>query len=156
MIGFLGEYEATLDPKGRFLLPSGFKKQLPEDSSVRFVINRGFEKCLSLYPLKSWEPIFTEISRLNDFDPKVREFRRYFLNGATLMELDGAGRLLVPPNLKEHAGLEKDIVLVAAVNKIEIWDKTKYQQFFDSFSPDAFSDLAQQVMTGPEKPKGNE
>ena len=156
MIGFLGEYEATLDPKGRFLLPSGFKKQLPEDSSVRFVINRGFEKCLSLYPIKSWEPIFAEISQLNDFDPKVREFRRYFLNGATLTELDGAGRLLVPPNLKEHAGLEKDIVLVAAVNKIEIWDKTKYQQFFDSFSPDAFSALAQQVMTGSEKPKGNE
>ena len=156
MIGFLGEYEATLDPKGRFLLPSGFKKQLPEDSSARFVINRGFEKCLSLYPIKSWEPIFAEISRLNDFDPKVREFRRYFLNGATLMELDGAGRLLVPPNLKEHAGLEKDIVLVAAVNKIEIWDKTKYQQFFDSFSPDAFSALAEQVMTGTEKLKGNE
>ena len=156
MIGFLGEYESTLDPKGRFLLPSGFKKQLPEDSSVRFVINRGFEKCLTLYPIKSWEPIFDEISRLNDFDPKVREFRRYFLNGATLTELDGAGRLLVPPNLKEHAGLEKDIVLVAAVNKIEIWDKIKYQQFFDSFSPDAFSALAQQVMTGAEKPKGNE
>lgn len=156
MIGFLGEYEATLDPKGRFLLPSGFKKQLPEDSSVRFVINRGFEKCLSLYPIKSWEPIFAEISRLNDFDPKVREFRRYFLNGATLTELDGAGRLLVPPNLKEHAGLEKDIVLVAAVNKIEIWDKIKYQQFFDSFSPDAFSALAQQVMTGTEKPKAND
>jgi len=148
MIGFLGEYEATLDPKGRFLLPSGFKKQLPEDSSTRFVINRGFEKCLSLYPIKSWEPIFAEISRLNDFDPKVREFRRYFLNGATLMELDTAGRLLIPQNLKEHAGLEKDIVLVAAVNKIEIWDKQKYQQFFDSFSPDGFSALAQEVMAG--------
>jgi MraZ protein len=148
MIGFLGEYEATIDPKGRFLLPSGFKKQLPEESSNRFVINRGFEKCLSLYPISSWEPIFTEISQLNDFDPKVREFRRYFLNGATLTELDSAGRLLIPPNLKEHASLEKDIVLVAAVNKIEIWDKNKYQQFFESFSPDAFSTLAQEVMTG--------
>jgi MraZ protein len=60
--------------------------------------------------------------------------------------LDTAGRLLVPPNLKEHAGLEKDIVLVAAVNKIEIWDKSKYQQFFDSFSPETFSSLAEQVM----------
>lgn len=148
MIGFLGEYESTIDPKGRFLLPSGFKKQLPEDSSNRFVINRGFEKCLSLYPLKSWEPIFAEISRLNDFDPKVREFRRYFLNGATTMDLDTAGRLLIPQNLKEHAGLEKDIVLVAAVNKIEIWDKQKYQQFFDSFSPEGFSALAQEVMAG--------
>lgn len=147
MICFLGEYEATLDPKGRFLLPAGFRKQLPEDSSVRFVINRGFEKCLSLYPVKSWEPIYNEISRLNDFDPKVREFRRYFLNGATVMELDTAGRLLVPQNLKDHAGLQKDIVLVSAVNKIEIWDTLKYQQFFESFSPESFSSLAQQVMS---------
>lgn len=151
MIGFLGEYEATLDPKGRFLLPAGFKKQLPEKAGDRFVINRGFEKCLSLYPVKSWEPIYEEISKLNDFDPKVREFRRYFLNGATQLELDSAGRLLVPPNLKIHAGLEKDIVLVAAVNKIEIWDKSKYQQFFDSFSPETFSKLAEEVM-GNDKP----
>jgi MraZ protein len=147
MIGFLGEYEATVDAKGRFLLPAGFKKQLPEEANT-FVISRGFEKCLTLYPMSSWEPIFTELSKLNDFDPKVREFRRYFLNGATTVELDSAGRILLPPNLKEHAGLEKDIVLVAAMNKIEIWDKSKYQQFFDSFSPDSFSSLAQQVMTG--------
>ena len=146
MIGFLGEYEATLDSKSRFLLPAGFKKQLPEEENTQFVINRGFEKCLSLYPIKSWEPIFTRISQLNDFDPKVREFRRYFLNGATMLELDSAGRLLIPQNLKEHAGLEKDIVLAPAMNKIEIWDKIKYKQFFESFSPDAYSDLAKEVM----------
>lgn len=146
MTGFLGEFEATLDAKGRFLLPAGFKKQLPEGEAARFVINRGFEKCLSLYPLQSWEPLFADISKLNDFDPKVREFRRYFLNGATFVEPDSAGRLLVPPNLKEHAGLQKDIVLVAAVNKIEIWDSNKYKQLFDSFSPEAFSGLASEVM----------
>jgi MraZ protein len=151
MIGFLGEYEATLDPKGRFLLPAGFKKQLPGESANQFVINRGFEKCLSLYPVASWEPIYERISKLNDFDHKVREFRRYFLNGATQLELDTAGRLLVPPNLKEYAGLEKDIVLVAAVNKIEIWDKSKYQQFFESFSPETFSSLAEQVMGDDDK-----
>ena len=146
MIGFLGEYEATLDIKGRFLLPAGFKKQLPQESATQFVLNRGFEKCLTLYPLQSWEPIFSEISKLNDFDPKVREFRRYFLNGATQVELDSAGRLLLPKNLSEHAGLEKDIVLVSAVNKIEIWDKSKYTQFFETFTPQAFSDLANEVM----------
>jgi MraZ protein len=148
MIGFLGEFEATLDAKGRFLLPAGFKKQLPEEEGSRFVINRGFEKCLSLYPMKSWEPLFTDISKLNDFDPKVREFRRYFLNGATIVEPDSAGRLLVPPNLKEHADLQKDIVLVAAVNKIEIWDSNKYHKLFDSFSAEDFSSLAKNVMTG--------
>ena len=148
MIGFIGEFEATLDAKGRFLLPAGFKKQLPEGTNENFVINRGFEKCLSLYPMKSWKPIFSEISALNDFDPRVRQFRRYFLNGATQVELDSASRLLLPKNLMEYAGLEKDIVLVSAVNKIEIWDKIKYQQFFETFSPEAFSNLAKEVMAG--------
>ena len=148
MTGFLGEYEVTLDSKGRFLLPAGLKKQLPDGASASFVINRGFEKCLTLYPLSSWEPIYSKIAKLNDFDPKVREFRRWFLNGAIQMELDSAGRMLIPKNLIEHAGLEKDMVLVSAVNKIEIWDKKKYQEFFDSYSPEAFSDVAAQVMNG--------
>ena len=151
MIGFIGEYEATLDAKGRFLLPSGFKKQLPEGGTEHFVLNRGFEKSLNLYPMKSWKPIFSEISNLNDFDPKVRQFRRCFLNGATQVELDSANRLLLPKNLMEHAGLERDIVLVSAVNKIEIWDKIKYQQFFETFSPEAFSNLAKEVMAGEQK-----
>jgi MraZ protein len=146
MIGFLGEYEATVDAKGRFLLPAGFKKQLPQEGGELFVINRGFEKCLTLYPMTSWEPIFSEISKLNDFDPKVREFRRYFFNGATELELDTAGRLLIPPNLREHAGIERDIVLVGSVQKIEIWDKNKYKEFFDSMTPQAFSQLARDVI----------
>lgn len=146
MTGFIGEYEATLDSKGRFLLPAGFKKQLPEGESTRFVVNRGFEKCLSLYPMQSWEPLYAKISTLNDFDPKVREFRRFFLNGATIVEPDAAGRLLLPPNLKAYAGLEKDIVLAAAVDKIEIWSSENYQKFFESYAPDDFSTLAQAVM----------
>lgn len=148
MTGFLGEFESTLDAKGRFLLPAGLKKQLPEGENTRFVINRGFEKCLTLYPMQSWEPLFARISTLNDFDPKVREFRRYFLNGATEVELDSAGRLLLPPNLKEYAALEKDIVLASAAEKIEIWSLANYKKFFESYSPEDFSAIAKQVMTG--------
>ena len=146
MIGFLGEYEVTMDAKGRFLLPAGFKKQLAEASASQFVINRGIEACLTLYPMQVWEPIFAEVSKLNDFDPKVRQFRRYFLNGATQLELDSAGRLLIPKALMEYAGLEKDVVLVSAVDKIEVWDKTKYTKFFESFSPESYSELANEVM----------
>jgi MraZ protein len=148
MTGFLGEFEATMDAKGRFLLPAGLKKQLPETELGSFVINRGFEKCLTMYPQSSWAPIFSNISKLNDFDPKVREFRRWFLNGAIEMEMDSAGRLLVPKNLMDHAGLTKDIVLVSAVNKIEIWDKEQYQSLFATFSNEAFSELAAKVMSG--------
>jgi MraZ protein len=146
MIGFLGEYESTVDSKGRFLLPSGFKKQLPEGEKTVFVLNRGFEKCLTLYPVQSWEPIFKQVSELNDFDPKVRAFRRHFLNGANQVEADAAGRVLLTKNLMEYAGLGKDIVLIAAVNKIEIWDKATYQEMFDSLSPSDFSALANEVM----------
>jgi MraZ protein len=148
MTGFLGEFEATLDAKGRFLLPAGFKKQLPEGETSRFVINRGFEKCLALYPMGTWEPLFAKINGLNEFDPKQREFRRAFLNGATYVEPDTAGRILLPPSLKVYADLQKDIVLMATGDKLEIWDSNKYKQFFDSISSDALSDLGNQVLGG--------
>jgi len=153
MTGFLGEFEATLDAKGRFLLPAGFKKQLPEADTQRYVINRGFDKCLALYPLKTWEPLFAKIASLNEFDPKQREFRRAFLNGATYVEPDTAGRILIPPNLKIYAELEKDLVLMATGDKMEIWDSNKYKKFFDSISSDALSDLGKDVLGGPNKPE---
>jgi MraZ protein len=148
MTGFLGEFEATLDPKGRFLLPAGFKKQLPEGETDRFVVNRGLEKCLTLYPMKTWEPLFARITGLNEFDPKQREFRRAFLNGATYVEPDTAGRILLPPSLKLYAELQKDIVLMATGDKLEIWDSNKYKQFFDSISSDALSDMGKDVLGG--------
>jgi len=154
MTGFLGEFEATLDAKGRFLLPAGFKRQLPEEETNRFVINRGFEKCLALYPMRTWEPLFEKITGLNEFDPKQREFRRAFLNGATFVEPDTAGRILLPPNLKAYAGLQKDIVLMATGDKLEIWDSNKYKEIFDSLSSDTFSDLGNQVLgSGADKSK---
>src|SRR5690606_16517668 len=121
-------------------------KQLPQDDAAQFVINRGFEKCLTLYPTQTWNPLFSKISQLNDFNPRVREFRRYFLNGATQVELDTAGRILLPKNLLDHASLKKDIVLVSAVNKIEIWDKQIYHEFFEAFTSETFSQLANEVM----------
>ena len=154
MTGFLGEFEATLDAKGRFLLPAGFKRQLPEEETNRFVINRGFEKCLALYPMRTWEPLFEKITGLNEFDPKQREFRRAFLNGATFVEPDTAGRILLPPTLKAYAGLQKDIVLMATGDKLEIWDSNKYKELFDSLSSDTFSDLGDQVLgSGSDKSK---
>ena len=146
MIGFLGEYEATLDAKGRFLLPGAIKKQLPEEESNRFVLTRGIEKCLTLYPVKNWDIIAGKINKLNSFEPKVRLFKRLFLNGALPVELDSASRMLIPKNLMEHAGLQKDIVLASQGEIIEIWDKVKYQQLFESVSPDDMSQLAKDVM----------
>lgn len=145
MTGFLGEYEVRLDAKGRFLLPSGYKKQI-SDGNAPFVLNRGFEKCLRVYTQESWEPLFQQLSQLNDFDPEVRTFKRYFLNGATLVELDTAGRILIPKNLIEYAGLDKDIILAPSTGKIEIWDKTRYRELFDNFSPEKFSEAGKVML----------
>lgn len=147
ILSLLGEFEATVDSKGRFLLPSGVKKQLPEEAT-KFVMNRGFEGCLNLYPQQSWKPVIDNINKLNDFDPKVREFKRKFLGGATEVETDSAGRILIPQSLKEYADLVnvKDIVLAANGSKIELWNAAKYKKLFEDFSSEDFSKLANEVM----------
>ncbi|HEY8388018.1 MAG TPA: division/cell wall cluster transcriptional repressor MraZ [Parasegetibacter sp.] len=149
MTALLGEYEATLDAKGRFLLPAGLKKQLPEEEGgSSFVLNRGFEKCLVLWPKMKWELIIEKLSKLNDFDPKVRQFKLQFLGGATEVTLDSAGRMLLPPSLKDYANLSKDIVLACDIDKVKIWDAARYKQFFENISPEDFSQLASEVMGG--------
>jgi transcriptional regulator MraZ len=145
MAGFLGEYEATIDAKGRFLLPGGIKKQMPEGTDT-IVISRGLEKCLLLYPMKAWEAIEERLKKLNDFNPKVSEFKTRLLGGATKVELDTAGRILLPPSLKSHAGLVKDITLASDIDKIKIWDSDKYKKLFEEFSSDDFAKLASEVM----------
>jgi len=145
MAGFLGEYEATIDAKGRFLFPGGLKKQMPDGTST-IVISRGFEKCLLLYPLKAWEAIEEKIKKLNDFNPKVSQFRTLFVGGASYVDLDSAGRILLPPSLKEYAGLNKDILLASDIDKIKIWDSGKYKKLFEDFSSDDFAKLASEVM----------
>lgn len=140
-----GEFEATVDTKGRFLLPAGLKKQLPDGDRI-FVINRGIEKCLTLFPLKAWNPIIEKIAAKSDFDANVRIFRRAFMAGATHVELDAAGRMLLPPSLKQWAGIDKDIILNGSLDKVEIWDVKKYKEFFDELTTEQYSNLANVVM----------
>lgn len=144
MLNLLGEFEISLDAKGRFLLPSSFRKQLPDGSGERFVINRGFEQCLTLYPMDSWNEIAEKVHKLNDFNPKVREFKRLYLNGATLVDVDTAGRVNVPKQLLEHAGIKKEMVFTAQGSKVELWDKDTYYAYIRQRSQN-FSDLAEEV-----------
>lgn len=146
MVGFHGEYEATVDSKGRFLLPSALKKQLPEGEN-RFILSRGFENCLTLYPMKTWEAILEKFKKLNQFDPKVRQFTRQFLNGATEIELDGAGRMMLSASFKAYASITKDVVIAATLDKFEIWDAVKYNEAISKLSAEDFSNLANEVMS---------
>ncbi|WNJ20262.1 division/cell wall cluster transcriptional repressor MraZ [Pontibacter sp. G13] len=145
MISLIGEYDCKLDAKGRFLVPAGLKKQLPEDQQSEFVVNRGLDKCLVLYPVPVWEQELERLQARNQYVKKNRAFLRMFLNGATKVALDGNGRALVPKRLMEFAGLDKEVILVAQIDKVEIWDKAAYEEWMDNPEFD-FESLAEEVM----------
>lgn len=142
-----GEFECKIDSKGRFVLPSGLKKQLPEDSQKDFVINRGLDECLVLYPLAVWEAELQRIHSRNQYIEKNRAFARKFMNGATPLELDGSSRVLVPKRLMGHASLQKEIVLVASFDRVEIWGKEAYEKWLSSDKWDMEA-LSEEVMGG--------
>lgn len=145
MTSFLGEFECKLDNKSRFLLPSGLRKQLDPEAKEQFVMNRGFEGCLVLYPITDWQKITSRLQKLNLFVAKNRAFYRQFHNGATAVSLDNNGRVLVPKTLMDYADLKKDIVLFAYADRIEIWSKGRYEKVMDQ-DADAFAQLAEEVM----------
>lgn len=154
MASLFGEYEVSVDDKGRFLVPAAFRKQLAEGTSARFVINRGFEKCLTLFPTEIWESVTKEINKLNDFDPNVRNFKRAYLNGATTIEVDSAGRILLSKSLLQYAGIEKEMILYAQGNKVELWDKGTYQQMMNEIAPN-ISEMVKTIDGGNFNPFAN-
>ena len=145
MTRFLGEYDCKLDAKGRLMIPSGLKKQVMPEARDKFVVNRGFEKHLVLYPLNEWEKISAEINKLNLYVKKNRQFVRYFYRGATELVPDGNSRLLLPKTLTAYADITKEVVLFAYSNRVEIWNKDVYERLLDD-EPTDFSDLAEEVM----------
>ena len=145
MAKFQGEYESTMDSKGRFLMPAAVKKQLP-DSESSFTISRGAGNCLTLYPKSTWDNILNKISVLNDLDPRVVVFKRNFLRGATEVSLDATGKLNIQKSLIEYAGIDKDIVIFGVLSRFEIWDKTKYNEMFDSTSDATLSENAKAIL----------
>lgn len=147
MANFIGEFDCKLDSKGRLMLPSGLRKQLDPAAQERFVLNRGFEKCLVLYPKNEWEHISSEVNKLNQYVKKNREFIRYFYRGASELELDNTGRILLPKRMLEYAAADKDVVLFAYSNRIEVWDKKTYEGLLTD-EPDDFATLAEEVMGG--------
>ena len=147
MSHFLGEFECKLDAKGRLMLPAGLRKQMPEAEREGLVVNRGFEKHLVIYTRKEWEAIVADLSKLNQYEKKTREFIRYFTRGATELSLDAAGRILLPKSLTEYAGMGADVVLASQFNKIEVWAKDAYDAQLDN-EPDNFANLAEEVMGG--------
>ena len=145
MQALLGEFPVTIDEKGRLMLPVALLKQLPAVSRKKLVINRGFEKHLTLYPINVWKKVSEELNRLNLYMRKNREFVRRFHNGATELSVDGTNRILIPKPLMEYGNISKDVVLFAFADRIELWSEKEYNKFMKERDED-FAKLAEDVM----------
>jgi MraZ protein len=132
MLNLLGEYDCKLDAKGRMMLPKGLKKQLDDCLHEGFVVNRDiFSKALVVYPWKVWQELSATVNKLNKFKRKNVLFIRKFNSGATRIELDGQGRLLLPSALLDFAEVEKEVKLNALTDRIELWSKKNYEQMLE-------------------------
>ncbi|EAQ38026.1 MraZ protein [Dokdonia sp. MED134] len=154
VINLIGTYECKIDAKGRLMLPQAFKKQLAPILQDGFVLKRAvFQKCLELYPIAEWNVLSAKVNKLNRFNKKNDEFIRRFNAGVKPVEVDGTGRILVSKDLGSFAKLEKSIVVNAAFNILEIWDKDLYEKAIDEAAVD-FADLAEEVMGDSDIPDG--
>ena len=146
MNSLIGTYECKVDAKGRLMLPAALKKQMSPVLQNGFVLKRAvFQPCLELYPIREWEVLMNKVNKLNRFKKKNNDFIRRFTAGVKMIEVDTTGRLLIPKDLVAFANISKDIVVSSAINIIEIWDKSKYEQAIDDAALD-FADLAEEVM----------
>lgn len=141
----LGEYNCKIDAKGRMRLPANLLNQLGEQEEYDFVVNRGFEKCLILYPRPLWEKISGEVNQLNLYNKKNRAFVRYFYRGATELTTDSADRVLLPKRLQEYAGITKEVILSAYNGRVEMWSPEEFDKMLAE-EPEDFSDLANDVL----------
>ena len=132
MYSFYGEYNVSMDTKGRLMLPADFRKQLAEVDAATFILKRGKDNCVSLYTESQWSALSEQLNQMNQFSPKVQEFKRVFLDGIAMVDQDSAGRILIPKSLQEIAGLSKELVFWMQGNKVEIWDKAKKEQYLQS------------------------
>ncbi len=142
MIQILGEYECKLDERGRIKIPSKLLDSLGDHKRNGFIINRGFEKNLAIYPKNVWEEKTKLINQLNIYDKQQRDTLRFFYRGASELLLDNADRVNLPGTLLKYAEIEKDVVLFAYRDFIEVWSKDRYEQSLLE-EPDNFGELTQ-------------
>ena len=146
MSSFIGEYTCKVDAKGRILLPSAFKKQMPATDQERFVVKRDvFDSCLVLFSMEEWERQNQRIrERINPYNKEHTAFLRNFYRGAAEIVLDANNRLLIPKRLLEEAGISREVVLAGMDTRIEIWASDLYHK--GSFGADEFARLAEKIM----------
>ncbi len=139
---FIGEYHHTIDEKGRIIIPVKFREEL----GYHFIVTRGIENCLFVYSLDNWAKITNKLNSLPFTQKDARTFNRFFLSGATEVELDKQGRINLPTPLVQHANLLKDCVVIGTGDRMEIWSQESWDNFFNS-TKDSMSDIAENLFT---------
>ena len=135
---FMGEYQHSVDLKGRLIIPSKFREQLGD----RMVVTRGLDGCLYIYSPEGWEKFLGKLESLTLLKKADRKFMRFFVAGATECELDKQGRILLPAPLRSAAGIDKDVVLAGMMEIIEVWDKDKWE---DNNNYEDMNDVAESM-----------
>ncbi|MHC1733079.1 MAG: division/cell wall cluster transcriptional repressor MraZ [Bacteroidales bacterium] len=150
MATFIGDYSCRLDAKGRVILPSAFKKQLPSAAEDRFVVRKDiFEGCLVLYSIDDWNRQLEKIrSRINPYNREHNIFLRNFFKGTAEVALDSSNRLLIPKRLLDLAGIQKDVVLAGQDGRIEMWAEEVYARI--DMPSDDFANLAEKLLGNPD------
>ncbi|WP_152392194.1 division/cell wall cluster transcriptional repressor MraZ [Paenibacillus guangzhouensis] len=138
---FMGEYQHTIDDKGRMIIPSKFRDAL----GTSFIITRGLDNCLFVYPRSEWEVLEQKLKALPLMKSDARAFTRFFFSGATECELDKQGRVNIPNNLLQYSKLDKDCVVLGVSNRVEIWSKENWEGYFEQ-SEESFNEIAEKLV----------
>lgn len=138
---FMGEYQHSVDDKGRLIIPAKFRDRL----GPSFIVTRGLDNCLFVYPSSEWAQLEQKLKSLPLMKSDARAFTRFFFSGATECELDKQGRVNLPANLLAHAKLEKDCIVLGVTNRVEIWSKTIWESYFQQ-SEEAFNEIAEKLV----------
>lgn len=138
---FMGEFQHSIDDKGRIIIPAKFRDLL----GTSFVVTRGLDQCLFVYPMQEWEVLEQKLKALPLMKADARAFTRFFFSGATECEWDKQGRVNLPSNLRQYAKLEKDCVVLGVSNRVEIWSKDTWEQYFQQ-SEDTFNEIAEKLV----------
>ncbi|MDQ0088414.1 MraZ protein [Paenibacillus anaericanus] len=137
----MGEFQHSIDDKGRVIIPAKFRDLLGSS----FVVTRGLDKCLFVYPLQEWEVLEQKLKALPLMKSDARAFTRFFFSGATECEWDKQGRVNLPGSLRDYAKLEKDCVVLGVSNRVEIWSRDTWEQYFQQ-SEDTFNEIAEKLV----------
>ena len=146
MPSFKGEYEHSVDNKGRVAFPAKLRKALSADAQERFTLLRGLEPCLYLYPLDEWEIVEDKLSKINSFSKQGRTVKRNFLRSAEDLSLDKQNRLSLPSHLMEFSGISDTAIFIGSGERIEVWSPEKLNEVDSELSFESYQDLFEQVM----------